>query len=166
MPRVIPCGTRRNAYEDFRGALQIAEPDHFIILLVDSEGPVAAQNPWDYLSFREGDQWEKPANSTADNAHLMVQCMEAWFLADQETLENFYGQGFHANSLPRNPALENIPKQDILDGLKNATRNTRKEIYSKGRHSFAILGLIDPMRVADKSPNAKRLFIFLDRLTS
>ena len=34
--------------------------------------------------------------ATDEQAHLMVQCMEAWFLADRETLAAVFGRGLKA----------------------------------------------------------------------
>ena len=152
------CGGRQAAYDDFCVALKNAKDDEFIVLLVDSEVPVAQNDsdlPWAHLKAR--DNWDQPAQATDDNAHLMVQCMEAWFIADRATLRAFFGQGFNVNTLPANPNVEEIPKQDLYAGLNNASRNTQKGRYGKGRHSFDILSQINPSRVAAASPWAKRL---------
>ena len=157
MPQVIACGGRKSAYEKFRAGLAAANNRGFIVLLVDSEGPVRARSgPW--LHLRDRDAWPKPDDATDDNAHLMVQCMESWFLADKDRLEAFFGHGFHRNALPANPNVEDVAKDDVLDGLRNATRQCRsKGEYRKGRHSFDILSEIDPARVRAASPHAKRL---------
>lgn len=69
-----------------------------------------------------------------------------------------FGQGFNRNALPRRPEVEAIPKKDLLDGLKNATRQCRsKGAYSKGGHSFSILKEVDPARVMKVSPRAHSL---------
>jgi hypothetical protein len=87
MPRVIPSGSRQNAFRDFRTAVGNADTSDFIVLLVDSEGPVERNSgPWKHLKNREPDNWDRPASARDDNAHMMVQCMETWFLADQDTL--------------------------------------------------------------------------------
>ena len=117
MPRIIPCGGRKEAYNDFRTAIEAVGPNEFIVLLVDSEDPVedlvADQiDPWIHLKSREGDKWAKPDSAGQDNAHLMVQCMEAWFLADKEALSAFYGNGFREGALPKNPEIEKIAKED------------------------------------------------------
>lgn len=158
MPKVIACGGRKAAYDDFCTALQIAKAEEFIVLLVDSEDPVPdGMEPWVHLAAREGDGWTKPSAADNDNAHLMVQCMETWFLADKEALKSYFGQGFNEQALPKNPELERIPKRDILDGLKRASSRTTKGIYSKGDHSFVILSLIDPSKVQGASKHAKTL---------
>ena len=88
----------------------------------------------------------------------MVQCMEAWFLADKDCLATYYGNDFNQNALPARLDIEKIPKNDVLNGLKNATRSgVSKGEYEKGQHSFDILALIDPDKVIAASPYAKRL---------
>ena len=162
MPRIIASGGRQHAFDDFRHALNKPRKDRFNVLLVDSEGPVAENTgTWAYLKQLDG--WDRPQGAADHSAHLMVQCMEAWFLADKDGLAKFFGRGFNANALPRNPDIEEVPKNDLLTGLKNATRRCRpKGEYSKGRHSFEILSKTDPVRVLDASPYAKRL---VDTLT-
>lgn len=84
--------------------------------------------------------------------------MEAWFLADKESLVAYYGDDFNQNALPARQDIENIAKNDILNGLKNATRSrVPKGEYGKGQHSFDILAQIDPAKVIAASPHAKRL---------
>lgn len=115
MPRVIACGTRRNAYDDFCTALKQADPNEFIVLLVDSEEPVPQGcGSWEHLKNRSDDNWDKPPKAADDNAHLMVQCMEAWFLADKDVLMVFYGSGFNSKVLGNRKDIESIPKHKIL----------------------------------------------------
>ena len=155
MPRFIACGGRRRAYEKFRSALRNAGDGDVIVLLVDSEGPVARARPWQHLHERDG--WAKPDNAAENSVHLMVQVMESWFLADKAALARFYGNGFRAPALPADPVIEEIPKQDVLDGLNNAARGCTKAKYDKGRHSFDLLGIVDPELVTKASPHAHRL---------
>ncbi len=89
--------------------------------------------------------------------HLMVQCMESWFLADVSALEAFFGQGFRSAAIPRRDDIERIPKDDVLDQLKSASSGSNKRAYRKGSHSHLILALIDPEKVIQRSPFAKRL---------
>jgi len=162
MPRIVACGTRGKAYDHFCTALRQRGSGEFVVLLVDSEEPVPPDTgPWKFLSARTGDKWDKPADAADDDVHLMVQCMEAWFLADKDALARYYGQGFAATALPGNPGVEQIPKDDVLQGLRNATRHTQKGDYDKGEPSFQILAVIDPSKVKNASPHASR---FLDHL--
>ena len=158
MPRIFACGARQHAYRDFCNAFDKARDDEFIVLLVDSEAPIASDSdPWTHLKHR--DNWNKPRNATDDNVYLMVQCMEAWFLADKDSLEKFFGGDFNRNALPARPDVENIPKGDIEKGLNMAARRCRRKggAYHKGRHSFTILAELDSRKVIDASPHAERL---------
>ena len=83
--------------------------------------------------------------------------MEAWFLADRDGLAEYYGRDFHLNALPRRGEIDKVAKDDIFDGLRNATRRCKKGEYGKGRHSFDILEGTDPAKVFDASPHARRL---------
>lgn len=167
MPRIVACGSRRDAYDSFCTAVEIGES---AFLLVDSEAPIAFQNqqgecdawlPWQHLA--QGDQWQKPANADDLQCHLMVLCMESWFLADRENLQSFFGQGFQVNQLPPIAnAIESVGKQEVYQSLASATRACKtKAQYGKGEHSFKILALIDPAKVTASSPWAKR---FTDEL--
>jgi len=158
LPRISACGSRRNAYDSFCTALENGER---ALLLVDSEGAVSSDpphQPWQHLGRRTGDQWRRPPTARDDDCHLMVQVMEAWFLADLETLETFFGQGFHANALPAATGnIEAIAKDRVYRSLARATSNCKtKAVYGKGEHSFKLLALIDPNRVTGTSAWAKR----------
>ena len=156
MPRIFAAGGREDAWHDFRTALARAGESDFIVLLVDSEAPVAdGGTPWTHL--REHDNWNRPDGATEQHAHLMVQCMESWFLADKDALAAFFGDGFNRAALPRRPDVENVSKRDLERGMSRATRPSSKGEYHKGRHSFEILAAVDPGRVVAVSPHAKRL---------
>ena len=158
MPRIVACGSRDNAFDDFCTAVLSTGGDQFIMLLVDSEEPVSTSDgPWQHVSKR--DSWTRPARAADEGLCLMVQCMEAWFVADSDCLKAYYGQGFNVRTLPRRPEVENIAKADLYAALDRATQNCAKGKYGrgKGRHSFGILATVDPNKVAAASPHAKRL---------
>lgn len=164
MPRVVACGGRQDAFESFSTAINNGDA---AVLLVDSEAPVSAQHqqgaldtwkPWQHLKQRQGDGWDKPAPAVDTDCHLMVQCMESWFLADRKTLKEFFGQGFKENSLPAaGNALESVSKAQVYQSLANATKDCKtKAQYGKGEHSFKLLVLVDPATVTAASPWAAR----------
>ena len=153
MPKIEVCGSRENAYQDFRDAL--SKGNRNVMLLVDAEGPVTADSPWLHLTAR--DNWDRPDRATDGQCHLMVQVMEAWFLADVAALQTHYGQGFRAPALPQNPNIEDISKDDVLAGLNRAARDTGKRSYNKSGDSFAILEKLDPAKVRQASGYADRL---------
>ncbi len=166
MPRIVACGNRRHAYEQFSIAVGNAARGDVFVLLVDSEGPVAAPaaraEPWKHVATRQGDGWSKPPGATDDDLHFMVECMESWFVADRQALRGFFGQGFNAAALPANPQVENIPKAAVLNGLKNSSRGSSKGPYAKGAHSFQILALVDPTNVRAAASYAARLLAHLN----
>ena len=160
MPRIVACGGRQAAYDRFNTACQANET---ALLLIDSEDAVASgTSPWTHLANRRGDGFAKPVNANDDHCHLMVVCMESWFLADKDALARFFGQGFNANVLPQNNNIESVSKTDVYRGLEAATSHCKtKAPYGKGEHSFKIMLVIDPGKVAQASPWAKR---FLETL--
>ena len=153
LPKVVACGSRQQAYEDFCHAYR-GRRGGFAVLLVDSEAPVVDDDPWSHLKRHDG--WNQPKKAPDDSAHLMVQCMESWFYADKDLLAVFFGQGFKPNLLS-GAAIEDIPKRDVQTGLRSASRPSRKGTYRKGRHSFEILARLDADRVCAVSPHAKGL---------
>ncbi|MFK0735641.1 MAG: DUF4276 family protein [Gloeotrichia echinulata GP01] len=157
---IIICGTRNNALRDFKNAL-ISHPDAFNVLLVDAEAPVKVQSPWGHLKSR--DNWDVPSGLDDSHCHLMVQAMEAWFIADIETLKKFYGQGFKENAIPKNSHVEMIDKDSLEPSLKTATRNTIKGEYQKIKHASNLLELLDVAQVRNASPYCDRLFTTLEK---
>jgi hypothetical protein len=168
-PRVIACGSRRDAYESYCTAIQNGDA---AFLLVDSEEPIDASNqngkpdewtPWRHLKNRAGDNWDKPHTVADTDCHLMTQVMESWFIADRKALKNFFGAEFKEDKLPpaKSPT-EDLRKKAIYDSLRDSTRLCKnKGEYGKGSHSFKILSDIDPISVTTASPWAKR---FIDEL--
>jgi hypothetical protein len=156
-PRIVASGSRDEAYHDFCRSLR-NDPDTFPILLVDSEDPVPAGKTA-RVHLQDRDHWTTPMPD--EQVHLMVQCMEAWFLADISAVVLYYQREFSEDALSGNPNIEAIPKKDVLNRLHNATKATSKGEYDKGRHGFDILGRIDPGRVRQKSSYADALFNLL-----
>lgn len=159
LPRIVACGSRNNTYKSFCTSLRKGRRDEFPILLVDAEATVESP-PWNHLKRRDG--WNRPDGAIDEHAHLMVQVMESWFLADRQQLKAYFGQGFVESALPGNLKVEEVAKETVFQSLKMATRNSRKGEYGKGDHSFDILGRIDPGLVTAAVPHAKRLKDILD----
>jgi Domain of unknown function (DUF4276) len=155
LPEIHPCGTRGKTFSSFCTAHSQAIEGTFCILLVDSEGPVPAnQRPRAYLKKR--DRWDSPRNASDRQIHLMIQCVETWLLADIRSLKNFYGQGFKERGLPtRN--WEGLAKDDVFQKLKAATSKSKsKGPYNKAAHSFDLLSKLDPVKLKSACPSAKR----------
>lgn len=166
---MVLCGGRKAACDAFLDAVR-TEPDVINVLLVDSEGPIAAQTGnamgdaaarRQHLKARYG--WNLDAVD-AERIHLMVQCMEAWIVADPEALASFYGQHFKTNALPVRHNLEEEPKQDLYKKLAKATGDKRlsKGPYGKIRHASELLKRIDPAKVAVRCPRFATFTRWLD----
>ena len=141
---VVTCGSGERAASK-------CSNDSNAVLLIDSEG-----TDLNTLGNRVRAQIGR-----TNHAFFMVQLMEAWFLADRPTLTTYYGQQFNVSSLPANPSREDIPKRDVENGLRNATRNTSQGVYAKTGHAPELLEQLDPARVYDACPNFARLVDYL-----
>ena len=167
-PRIVACGSRRNAYDSYVIAVENGEE---ALLLVDSECAINGQyesgenwNPWAHLKEREGDKWTKPNGVEDICCHLMVECMENWFLADKATLKSFFGKGFDEKKLSNvSQDVEKVSKARVYDLLKLSSKKSSKGEYGKGAHSFKLLGLVDPNKVIRSSKWAAR---FINKLKS
>lgn len=162
---LVMCGSRGDAFADFKSSLE-QHPNAKSILVVDSESAVSSM-PWIHLRNRPGDGWEKPNGVTDEQCHFMVQCMESWFIADPDSLEEFYGQGFQKTALPNAKNVETVEKDRVLACLKSATRNAKtKGEYHKTRHAPDLLKVINPEVVQSRAPHCKRLFETLTKLVT
>lgn len=154
--KIVRGGTRRQTFEKFATAIKAGLPNTIPLLLVDSEAPVAAGNTvWQHLSLNDKN-WIRPIGAGVDQAFLMVQIMETWFLADRAVLRKYFGARFRENALRRWPNLENVPKSTVLNALASATASCSKR-YSKGKVSFELLAQINPALVETACPHAKAL---------
>lgn len=161
MPKVVRGGSRQQTFDQFAADIVERRPDVIPLLLVDSEAPVRPDHSvWQHLEAR--DRWNKPSDASDDDAFLMVQVMETWFLADRDALRNYFDAQFAENALRQWPQLEAVPKQRVLDALQSATARCQRR-YTKGKVSFELLAQVDPAHVEAACPHAKAL---LDRLKS
>ena len=154
-PRVVRGGSRQQTFRRFVTALGDSQGATVPILLVDSEGPVAAAHSvWQHLHTR--DHWHKPAAAGDDQAFLMVQVMETWFVADRNALQAYFGERFKANEIRQWPQLEDVPKETVFNVLEKATAGCSKP-YSKGKVASELLAQIEPDLVKGACPHAKSL---------
>lgn len=155
----IPGRGRDDAIYDFLLSVS-RDPNLNHLLLIDREGPDDG-HLFDKLT-REGSWRPRKVVPAERQVGWMVQIMEAWFLADKEVLHAYYGSDLQANALPLNPRVEEIPKADVLRGLKAATLRSTKGAYHKGAHASRILEKLDPVRVrrgADHCDQLLRLLV-------
>ena len=153
--KIVRGGGRQRTYDMFAVAVRDRRNDTLPLLLVDSEAPVRlGHSPWQHLLARDG--WNKPDEAGEDQAFLMVQFMETWFLADKDGLRRYFGSGFRDQAIKQWPNLETVPKETVLNALAQATAACGKA-YGKGKTSFELLEYINPVRVRAACPHANDL---------
>ena len=161
MPRVVRGGGRARTFDLFRTAVGNPRPGRIPLLVVDSETDVTGgQSAWQHLGARDG--WDRPPEAGNDQAFLMVQIMETWFLADRNALRQYFGARFREKALRHWTDLEGVSKDEVLDALGQATAECPRR-YAKGTVSFELLERIDPARVEAECQHAN---VLLDRLRS
>ncbi|HEY9867892.1 MAG TPA: DUF4276 family protein [Candidatus Obscuribacterales bacterium] len=152
--RFIPCGSRREAFDDFTVAVRTYD-DAFVALLVDSEAAVA-KSPKAHLESRPDEKVILP-DLPDDHFHLMVQSMETWIVADIDILKDFYKHNFA--SLPKTQDIEQVDRHQLENQLKLATRLTQKGEYQKIRHAAKLLELLRPSVVRQRCRHCDRFFV-------
>jgi hypothetical protein len=163
-PKIQLIAGKGNAIADFMTGLK-SNKNAVSVLLIDSEGP---NGPNALAQVKRHDHWESNIGSTVanDQVHFMVQVIEAWFLADRQALQGYYGHNFRDGRLRRDSNVEQIPKDDVINGLREATRETQKGAYHKTLHAPDLLARIDPSKVCAAAPSCSRLFDSLEMLTT
>ncbi|HTS51281.1 MAG TPA: DUF4276 family protein [Bryobacteraceae bacterium] len=136
--------------QDFRDALK-ANREAWNVLLLDSDAPHNRSHA-DLCRSKDID----PAHE--GSVFWMVEVMEAWFLADIESLIQYYGAGFREDALRGNPEVEKVSKTDVLSRLKRATQATKPGEYHKTKHAPDLLAAINVGLVRRAAPNCDRLF--------
>lgn len=162
LPSVVACGSRNEAFNDFKTAVKRQKDEEIILLLIDSEEYPTETSKWSHVAVR--DHWKETEQFREEQLYFMAVCMESWFLSDPATLAKFYGQNFQANKLPKESPtkpIEKLSKETIYSSLRQATQSTQKGEYGKGSHSFKILAEVDAMKVASHGKYAKDLYDFL-----
>ena len=160
MPRIVRGGSRNQACHRFKNRVNQPRTGEFPLLLVDSEAPVRPGHSSRQHFERHDSEWEWPDSVGDGQVFMMVQFMETWFVADRQLLRRYFGNRLRENKFKAWPALEDVPKQTIIDALIDATVDCPKT-YAKGKVSFEILQDLDPVCVETACPHAKEL---LDRL--
>ena len=137
--QVIPSGSRNDAYTDFCNALT-DHPDAVNLLLVDAEDQVADFGKvWDHLKTR--DRWENPGVSD-DRCHLMVYTMEAWFVADRETLARYFHKD--VDKVPDYANVESVSKGTVETVMKKVSVGPGHHTYEKIRDGIRLLSRTRP----------------------
>lgn len=162
--KVIMCGGRQQAYNDFCVAMKSMKPGGDVpLLLVDAETPVDKDaEPWVHLKIR--DNWNKPNDATNDYAYLMVQTMEAWLVCDPSAWKSWKPR-VDSSKLPaiHNNNVELVGKEK-LESMCEALCKTIDSTYLKSKrlNGFGILKNVKLELVRTNSKEAKRFFEFIE----
>lgn len=161
--KVVLCGGRDQAWSGFRRAFSGPNAADVVGLLVDAEKAVADTSDAgrvQHLRARDKSWQLDPDHVGA--VHLMIECMEAWLVADVAAVERYYGAGFAGSALPARKNLDQEPKASLSEALKRATAGTSKGSYAKVKHASALLGAVDPSVVAQRCPSFRSFVEWLE----
>ncbi len=162
LPRIIACGSRNDAFSDFKAEMS-TKKTLYVALLVDSEDSVAdTEKPWEHLKKR--DDWDCPIGVSDDQVFLMTTCMETWIIADREGLQTFFERHrpcLQKAGLPAAESLETKPRHSIQDSLMTATKHCASP-YAKTARSFEALANVDPKVLRLLLPSFARMERILD----
>lgn len=159
--RIIPSSNTQTTYDDFTLSVKTS-PQSFNMLLVDSDEAVEENETSRAFLQRKYKKWKLDAIQD-EQCHLMVQIMEAWFIADIDALKKFYGQNFKESAIPKNKNVEAIEKDKVEKALKAATAKTSKGEYQKISHGGKLLEIIDSIKVRKAARHCERLFVAITK---
>lgn len=155
MPRLVACGGRQQAYEDFVRGFASGE---VVALLVDSEEQVVApEKTWEHLERRkEWQPWSRPNGASDEQVFLMTTCMETWIVADRESLRSHYKASLQESALPALHDLEKVAREKVLSSLVQATRDC-SNCYRKSKRSYEVLAKLNPDALRKHLPAFARM---------
>ena len=156
MPKLVACGSRGDAFDDFKTAHAKSYQGDYVGLLVDSEDSVKDINqPWRHVRERVGDQWVKPNGADDEQLMFMTTSMETWMVADRTALRRHFGPDFKSSNLPAMHGIEQRDRKTILAVLENASKACPGP-YQKGPKSFELLSKLNPDVLEQHLPSFSR----------
>lgn len=150
---LVPCGAHHEACKQFHHAL-VQYREALCFLLVDADQLVREKAQM-HIEGLYGHTFDRGEDG---QFHLMAQIMESWFLADPDALEKYFGKGFRAGALPKHADVEAVPKNQVLDALERAAKDTKKGGYHKIRDGAELLQKISPEKVCQRARHCNQLF--------
>ena len=139
------------------------EPSSLNVLLIDSEGPVTDTIRYISDSIRSLSMWNAGVSCSDEQIHLMVQAMEAWFVADPQSLSRRFGQNYSTRHLPSPESAETVSTADLLTAIRRGLpQSRRRRGYDKVSDGVELLRLIDVEVVSQHCGHFRRLWTFLD----
>jgi len=158
---LIAGGSRTEAAKDFLRSCR-SQPFNVNVLLIDSEGPIS-DTATAIQSLRSLSFWDGSVVFDNDQVNLMVQAMEAWFIADPQALINHFGRDFNIKALPSPQNAESVSPSDLATAIREGLRNSGRRRYDKVTDGVKLLQLIDRVKVGQNCRHFQRLMDYLSR---
>lgn len=127
--RLVSGGGRDQAIDDFLAAVKLHHHDSFVMLLIDSE---AEDDGRLFQQLQQKTNWRVPSGASINDRQVcwMVQCMEAWLVADRDALRSYYGAELSESSLPSNPRVDACSKGRRIGGAEKGHENYQERSVS------------------------------------
>ena len=151
----------RKLVKDFLRSCR-SQPSNVNVLLVDSEGPIPDTTSA-IRSLRAQSIWDGSVDCDDDQVNLMVQAMEAWFIADPQALINHFGQDFGIKALPSPQNAESVSPSDLTTAIREGLRNSGRRRYDKVTDGMKLLQLVDHVELRRYCRHFQRLMDYLSR---
>ena len=158
---LIAGGSRAEAIKDFLRSCRL-QPSNVNILLIDSEGPIP-DTTTAIQSLRAQSFWDGSVDCDDDQVNLMVQAMEAWFIADPQALINHFGQDFSVKALPSPQNAESVSPSELTIAIRKALRNSSRRHYDKVTDGTKLLQGVNHVQVGQYCRHFQRLMDYLSR---
>lgn len=137
MPRIIMGEGKNNTIDKFK-----SRNNSYVLCDLD-----APENE------RQNDIKKNNLSSQSDFVFYMIQEMEAWFLSQPDSLNEFYNYDFD-NKIPKKHASE-FSEPDKF--LQNITKETKKGTYHKIKHGYLLLQKLDADKLCKDFPDFQNL---------
>ena len=159
--KLIAGGSRTEAVKDFLRSCK-SQQSNLNVLLIDSEGPIL-DTASAIRSLRSQSFWDGSVACDDEQVNLMVQAMEAWFIADPQALINHFGRGFNIKALPTPQNAESVSPSDLTIAIRKGLRNSGRRRYDKVTDGLKLLQLVDHAKVGQYCQHFQRLMDYLSR---
>ncbi len=135
------------------------DPHCVNVLLVDAEGPVDG-NAIDHIR-KTHKSFDAPKQG---DLHLMVQAMEAWFVADSEAVRRVFGSKAKTDHLGMILDVERTTVKELQAALHKAAAETPARRYQKALHQRSLLEAVRVENIKGRCPHFMRFHAHLERL--
>ena len=145
------------------GAFLIANhenPDDLNVCLIDSDRSEDGTLWQELLQHKaQHPRWRRLRKPDREQAHWMIQAMEAWFLADREALRRHFGSRLRERQIPNSNAEEVSNPKRVL---RRASASRPERRYHETRDAPELLRRLNIEKVRQAAPACERLLRTLE----